>query len=358
MKKILKNSRKKVGQFPGSLIYMGDRTGNGININVAQYDRENYSERKNETPREIKPAGQGSLWINIDGIHIPETVGAIGDKFGIHPLTQEDIMNTAHRPKAEDNGSYIFVVIKMLDLESGTGTLKTEQLSLIIGKNYVISFQENATDEFEAVRGNLRENKGKIRELGPDYLAYRILDVVLDNYFSVLEKIGDKIESIEDELVENPTRQTLEKIYKLKGEMIIIRRAVWPLREVISSLEKIETELIAKSTQPYLRDLYDHIVQLIDTNENYREMTAGLMDIYLSSVSNKLNEIMKVLTIISTFFIPLNFIAGLYGMNFNTNISKYNMPELNFYLGYPMALSIMLLVVIGLFIYFRRKKWF
>lgn len=358
MKKFLRNSRKKVGQLPGSLIYMGDRTGNGIKINITSYNRENYSERKVETPEEIKPEAEGSLWVNVDGIHIPETVGAIGEKFNIHPLTQEDILNTAHRPKAEDNGSYIFVVIKMLELEAASGTLKTEQVSLVIGKNYVLSFQENATDEFETVRENLRKNKGKLREMGPDYLAYRLLDVVLDNYFAVLEKIGDRIEAIEDELVENPTRQTLEKIYKLKGEMIIIRRAVWPLREVISSLEKAETDIISKSTQPYLRDLYDHIVQLIDTNENYREMAAGLMDIYLSSVSNKLNEIMKVLTIISTFFIPLNFIAGVYGMNFNTSISRYNMPELNYYLGYPMVLSLMLLIALGLFVYFKRKKWF
>lgn len=356
MKKILKNSRKKVGQLPGSLIYMGDRTGNGIKINAAQYSRENFSEKNILSPEELKPVGEGILWLNVDGIHIPETIGNICDKFGIHPLTQEDILNTAHRPKAEDNGSYIFIVMKMLGFQSGS--LLSEQVSLIIGKNYVLSFQENATDEFETVRENLRKNKGKIRELGPDYLAYRLLDFVLDNYFAVLEKIGDEIENVEDELVENPTRQTLEKIYKLKGEMIIIRRAVWPLREVISSLEKTETELISKSTQPYLRDLYDHIVQLIDTNENYREMAAGLMDIYLSSVSNKLNEIMKVLTIISTFFIPLNFIAGIYGMNFNTGISKYNMPELNFYLGYPMVLFLMFLVSLGLFIYFKRKKWF
>lgn len=358
MKKILKNSRKKSGQLPGSLIYMGDRTGNGIKINVTEYDRDNFSEKIAGSPEEIKLEEGKNFWINVDGIHVPETIGQIGEKFGIHPLTMEDILNTSHRPKAEDNASYLFVVMKLLSFEGEPGLLKSEQVSLIIGKNYVISFQEDQSDEFETVRDNLRQNKGKLRELGPDYLAYRILDVVLDNYFSVLEKVGDNLESIEDELVEKPTKQTLEKIYKLKGDMIQIRRAVWPLREVISSLDKAETDLIAKTTRPYLRDLYDHIVQLIDTNENYREMTSGLMDIYLSSVSNKLNEIMKVLTIISTFFIPLNFIAGLYGMNFNTEVSKFNMPELNFYLGYPMVLSLMLLIALGLFAYFKRKKWF
>lgn len=358
MKKILKNSRKKAGQLPGSLIYMGDRTGNGIKINVAEYDRDSFSEKILGSPEEIKLEGDKNFWINVDGIHKPDVIGAIGEKFSIHPLTMEDILNTSHRPKAEDNGSYMFVVMKMLSCEAKTDLLKAEQISLIIGNNYVISFQEDAVDEFETVRDNLRQNKGKIRELGPDYLAYRLLDVVLDNYFSVLEKVGESIEAIEDELVENSTKQTLEKIYKLKGDMILIRRAVWPLREVISSLDKAETDLIAKTTRPYLRDLYDHIVQLIDTNENYREMTSGLMDIYLSSVSNRLNEIMKVLTIISTFFIPLNFIAGLYGMNFNTAVSKFNMPELNFYLGYPMVLSLMLLIALGLFVYFKRKKWF
>lgn len=358
MKKILKNSRKKVGQLPGSLIYMGDRTGNGIKINVTSFDKEKFSEKVPAHLYDIKNIDQGNLWVNVDGIHVPETIGAIGNMFGLHPLNMEDILNTSHRPKAEDNGSYIFVVLKMLGYESESDSVRAEQVSLIIGKNYVVSFQEDSVDEFEVVRENIRKNKGRVREMGPDYLAYRLLDVVVDNYFSVLEKVGDKIETIENELVENPTRQTLEKIYRLKGEMITIRRAVWPLREVINSLEKDESELISHSTQPYLRDLYDHIVQLIDTNENYREMTAGMMDIYLSSISNKLNEIMKVLTIISTFFIPLNFIAGLYGMNFNTAVSKYNMPELNFYLGYPMALSVMMLVALGLFIYFKRKKWF
>jgi magnesium transporter len=337
---------------------MGDRTGDGIKITTAVYDKVNFSEKILEGPEQIKPILETNQWINLDGIHIPETVGLIGEKFHIHPLTLEDILNTSHRPKAEDNGSYIFVVMKILSFDEETDLLKSEQVSLVIGKNYVISFQENETDDFRAVRENLKKNKGRVRELGPDYLAYRLLDVVVDNYFSVLEKIGDKIEAIEDELVENPTKQTLQKIYKLKGEMIVIRRAVWPLREVIGGLEKLESELIAKSTQPYLRDLYDHVVQLIDTNENYREMTAGLMDIYLSSVSNKLNEIMKVLTIISTFFIPLNFIAGLYGMNFNTGVSRYNMPELNYYLGYPLVLLVMLIVSLGLFIYFKKKKWF
>ncbi|HEX2868577.1 MAG TPA: magnesium/cobalt transporter CorA [Ignavibacteriales bacterium] len=358
MKKILKNSRKKAGQLPGSLIYMGDRTGNGIKIIVAEYDSNNFSEKQLGSPGEIKPEGDKNFWINVDGIHKADVIGAIGEKFSIHPLTMEDILNTSHRPKAEDNGNYMFIVMKMLSSDAKTGTLKSEQVSLIIGKNYVISFQEDAFDEFETVRDNLRKNKGRARELGPDYLAYRLLDVVLDNYFSVLETVGDNIEIIEDELVANPTKQTLEKIYRLKGDMILIRRAVWPLREVIGSLEKTESDLIAKTSRPYLRDLYDHAVQLIDTNENYREMTSGLMDIYLSSVSNKLNEIMKVLTIISTFFIPLNFIAGLYGMNFNSSVSKFNMPELNFYLGYPMVLSLMLLVVLGLFVYFKRKKWF
>ncbi|MDP4172843.1 MAG: magnesium/cobalt transporter CorA [Bacteroidota bacterium] len=360
MKKLIKNSRKKIGQAPGSLIYMGEISGRDVSITLSKYMKDNYQEKKSislDEISELNTAGE-KIWVNIDGIHNTEIISKIGEVFKIHPLSLEDILNTGHRPKTEDLGDYIFVVLKDLAYDHKLKSVKSEQMSLVITENCVISFQEDLSDDFQVIRESLRENKGRIRELGPDYLAYRMLDVLIDNYFNVLEHIGDQIEALEAELIENPTRDTLQKLYKLKNDMIMFRRAVWPLREVVSGLEKIESPLIANSTQPYLRDLYDHVVQLIDTNENYRDMVAGMMDIYLSSISNRLNEVMKILTIISTFFIPLNFIAGLYGMNFNTEKSPFNMPELNFYWGYPTVLLVMLIIAVALFIYFKRKRWF
>ncbi|MEI7811124.1 MAG: magnesium/cobalt transporter CorA [Ignavibacteria bacterium] len=360
MRKLLKNSRKKIGQLPGSLIYMGEDRKQDIIITLSRYNKEMYEEKKIKFPEENVPEPDENhiTWINVDGIHDTALVGRLGEMFNIHSLTLEDILNTGHRPKTEDNGDYLFVVLKFLDCDSKGDEIKSEQVSLIINNQMIISFQEDKVDDFEAIRETLRKNKGKIRELGADYLAYRLLDTVVDKYFTVVENIGDRIIELEDELLESPTKLTLQKLYKLKSDMIIIRRAVWPLREVISGLEKIDSDIIRNTTQPYLRDLYDHVVQLIDTNENYREMVSGMMDIYLSSVSNKLNEIMKVLTIISTFFIPLNFLAGLYGMNFNTEASPLNMPELNWRFGYPMIIAVMLSVSGGLFIFFKKKGWF
>ncbi|MGE5681318.1 MAG: magnesium/cobalt transporter CorA [Bacillota bacterium] len=360
MKKLLKGTRKKLGQDPGSLIYIGDIKAKDVNITLARYSKEEYDEKHAVNLEEVskRKSTDQVLWLNVDGVNNPDIISKTGAAFNIHPLILEDILNTRHRPKMEDLGDYLFVVLKLLNYNEKENQVKAEQVSLVIGKNYVVSFQEDKIDDFGIIRESLRTNKGKVRELGTDYLAYRILDIVIDNYFDVFEKTGEKIEALEEELLENPTRATLQKLYELKSEMILIRRAVWPLRETISALEKADTGIIKAATKPYLRDLYDHIIQLIDTNENYREMLSGMMDIYLSSISNRLNEVMKVLTIISTFFIPLNFIAGLYGMNFNTSKSPFNMPELNFYFGYPMVLLLMIIVTLGLLTYFKRKKWF
>ena len=359
MKSFLKDSEKKIGQFPGSLIYMGEERSGKAKITVASFNAGSFREKVIEDPEDIKSFRKDNenLWVNIDGIQNTELIGKIGNVFNIHPLTQEDILNTMHRPKAEDHSEYIFLVVKMLSYNEDENLIKLEHVSLIIGKDFVLSFQEDTIDEFNNTRESIRQNKGKIRELGVDYLAYRLLDFIIDNYFGVVEAVGDRIEDIEDELLGKPTQNTLEKIYKLKNDMIHVRRAIWPLREALSSLEKIESGIIKKTTNPYIRDLYDHIVQLIDTTENYREMISGMMDIYLSSISNRLNEVMKLLTIISTIFIPLNFIAGVYGMNFNTSKSPLNMPELNWYFGYPAVLLVMFIVAFGLFMYFKRKKW-
>lgn len=360
MSKLIKNARRKIGQNPGSLIYTGDKSADGIRITAAGYNKSGYQETIIHSDDELNNiiSKERQVWLNIDGIHDTDLIGRIGRRFNIHPLTQEDILNTSHRPKSEDLGNYIFIVLKMLGIKKDSKAIKIEQVSIILTKHYVISFQEDRIDEFHGIRESLKQNKGYARELGSDYLAYRILDTIVDNYFSVLENIGDRIEDIEEELLMTPTKDTLQKLYNLKGDLILLRRAAWPLREVISGLEKIESPIINKNTMPYLRDVYDHIIQIIDTTENYREMIAGMMDIYLSSVSNRLNEIMKVLTIISTIFIPLNFLASIYGMNFNTLISPLNMPELNWYFGYPFVLTIMLIVGITLVIFFKRKGWF
>jgi len=359
MKKLLKNTSRKIGQSPGTLIYTGEKPPGVFKCNFISYDKEKFEEKIFSEPEEIiqhlEP--NKNIWINIDGIQHPEKIGKLGEIFKINPLTLEDILNTAHRPKTEDLGEYIFIVIKLLKYDE-TNQLKVEHVSLILGKNFVLSFQEDEKDEFEIIRDNIKKNKGHIREYQTDYLTYRILDWVIDNYFSVLEYVGDRIEEIEDELLAKPTNFTLHKLYHLKADMILIRRAAWPLREAISNLEKTESELIKNSTSIYLRDLYDHIIQVIDTTENYREMIAGMMDIYLSSISNRLNEVMKILTIISTVFIPLTFIAGVYGMNFNTSVSPFNMPELNWFFGYPIILLIMLIIALSLLYLFKRKNWF
>jgi len=290
-------------------------------------------------------------WVNIDGVHKLNKVEKIGKHLKTHPLVLEDIMHTGQRPKMEDFGAYLFVVLKMLQYDEATNETRTEQVSLILGVNYVVSFQEDEGDVFDLIRDRLRTDRGRIRKMGADYLLYSLLDAIVDNYFMVLEKIGEKIEDIEDDLVNNPTPEVLQTIHKLKRELIFLRKSVWPLREVISRLERWESPLIDRSIDIYLRDVYDHTIQVIDALETFRDMLSGMLDIYLSSVSNRMNEVMKVLTIIATIFIPLTLIAGIYGMNF-----KY-MPELNSPWGYPMVYVVMLAVSAVMLVYFRRKKW-
>ncbi|MFB0509709.1 MAG: magnesium/cobalt transporter CorA, partial [bacterium] len=288
-------------------------------------------------------------WINIDGIHKVEVIEKIGNCFNLHPLILEDILNTGQRPKIEDFGEHIFLVLKMLYYLEKEITI--EQVSLILGPNFVISFQEREGDVFNNIRERIRNNKGRIRKMGADYLAYSLLDAIVDGYFVILEKVGEEIEDIEEKLIKNPTPKTVQIIHNLKREMISLRKSVWPLREVVGVLERGESALIKKTTGIYLRDVYDHTIQVIDTIETYRDMISGMLDIYLSSISNRMNEVMKILTIIATIFIPLTFIAGIYGMNFRF------MPELGWRLGYPAVLFIMVIIGIVMLFYFRRKKW-
>ena len=346
-------SKEKIGLPPGTLVHVGERKAEKVKITIIDYDPKNYQEKEIEEIEECFPFKDKSTvtWINIDGLQEVKVVEKIGSHFGIHPLILEDILHTGQRPKAEDLGEYLVIILKMIYHDENEDEIMGEQISLILGHNYVISFQEREGDVFNHIRERIRNAKGRIRRGEADYLAYTLLDAVVDHYFVILEKVGEKIASLEEELVTNPTPGTLQMIHTLKRNLILLRKSVWPLREVISVLERGESPLITKPTGIYLRDVYDHTIQVIDTIETYRDMVSGMLDIYLSVVSNRMNEVMKVLTIIATIFIPLTFIAGIYGMNF-----KF-MPELEWHWGYPTALIIMLGIVGFMVMYFRRKKW-
>ncbi len=324
-----------------------------MRITIIDYDKTQFQKKEAKRVEECFPFKDKPTvtWINIDGIHQVDIIEKIGNHFNIHPLVLEDIVNTGQRPKMEDFVDYIFIVLKMLYYDEKANETKAEQISLILGSNFVVSFQESKGDVFDPIRDRIRSDRGRVRKMGADYLAYALIDAIVDNYFTILEKLGEKIEGIEDELVTNPASETLQTIHSLKKEMIILRKSVWPLREVISRLERWESPLIKKSLEIYLRDVYDHTIQVIDAIETFRDMLSGMLDIYLSSVSNRMNEVMKVLTIIATIFIPLTLIAGIYGMNF-----RY-MPELESRWSYPIVYLIMFAVGVLMVIYFRRKKW-
>lgn len=295
-------------------------------------------------------------WINIDGLHDVELLRSLGQLFGFHPLTLEDVLNCGQRPKLESYGPYHFMVMKSLRLRDEE--LEIEQISFFLSGNYVITLQEIPGDSFEAVRQRIRQGKGLIRKAGPDYLAYALIDALIDEFFPILEAYGERIEELESDLVLRPSPAYLRTVYRIKRELLVLRRTAWPEREVINALQRDDSQLIHPETQVFLRDAYDHTVQVIDMIETYRDLAAGMLDVYLSSTSNRMNEIMKVLTVISTIFIPLNFIAGVYGMNFDPARSPWNMPELEWRFGYPVVLSIMASVAIGLVLFFRRKGWF
>jgi len=341
------------------LVHIGKKKVEKVKITVIDYNEKRFEEKEVKQIEECfhfksKPT---TTWINIDGLHDVKIIGKIGKHFDIHPLVLEDIVNTGQRPKMEDFDEYIFIVMKMLYFDEQNEETRSEQVSLILGQNFVISFQETNGDIFNPVRNRIREGKGRIRKSGPDYLAYAVMDAVVDNYFSVLEKFGERIEGMEGGLVEEPKPETLQTIHNMKREMIFLRKSIWPLREAVSGLERSESKIIKNKTKIFLRDVYDHTIQIIDTVETFRDMTSGMLDLYLSSISNKMNQVMKVLTIIATIFIPLGFFAGLYGMNFNPEVSPFNMPELNHPYGYPLILLFMITIAVGMLIYFRKKNW-
>lgn len=352
--------RNKRGLPPGSLIFTGEQKMPDMKITSLDYDETTFYEKEItniEELRHFKENGHVS-WINICGLHDVEKLGRIGEIFEIHPLILEDILNVNHLPKLEDYDNHLFLVVKMIDIFKETKDLNIEQVSFLLSKNNcLLTFQENEEDVFNMIRESIRSDKGRIRKLGADYLMYRLLDAVVDNYFLILQDMDETIEVIEDDLIYNPNRSTIESIHKLRKKIIKLRRAVAPLRDIIYSIERERYPYIVKSTYIFLRDLYDHIRQNIETMENYREILNGMLEIYLSNSGQKLNEVVKVLTIISTIFIPLTFLAGVYGMNFNPDAGRWNMPEINWEFGYPLIITIMVAVAVGMIFFFKKKEW-
>lgn len=351
--KLFYRKARKSGLPPGTMVHVGEKKVEKTRITVLDYNEKQFDEREVETVEECFSYRDKSTitWINVDGLHEVDLIEKLGQRYGLHPLTLEDIVNTEQRPKFEDLGDYLFIILKMMWYNKAESRVEEEQVSLVVGSNFVISFQEKVGDVFDSVRDRIRSNKGRVRRMGSDYLAYSLIDAVVDNYFVVLEEVGEQIEDLEDEVMGNPSMETMQLLQKIKRRLLFLRKSVWPLREVVGGLERGESNLIKKQTNPYFRDVYDHTIQVVEMVETMRDMNAGMFDMYLSSVSNRMNETMKVLTIIATIFIPLTFIAGIYGMNFEF------MPELKWRLGYFFILGIMAVVVIVMGVYFKRKKW-
>lgn len=352
MRKLLKRRSHKAGMSPGSMVHIGELRQAAPLIEVIEYDLEAVHISHPDLEKKcllLPPVGKIS-WVNLEGIGRLELLKRLGECYGIHPLVLEDIANTDQRPKAEEYDKYLFVVLKMLTPVAAG--VNSEQISLVLGDGWLLTCQEGLDgDPFNPVRERLKNAKGRVRSQGADFLAYSLMDVIVDNYFLVLEQVADSIETMEEELMRDPSQRTLAEIYRLKRELLFIHKAIWPLREVINSMIRRESPLIKEPTLIYLRDLYDHTIQVVETVETLRDMLSGMLDIYLSSVSNRMNAVIKVLTIIATIFMPLTFIVGLYGMNF-----KY-MPELEWHWGYPAVLLLMVLVTLGMLLFFRRKKW-
>ncbi|MCK4807387.1 MAG: magnesium/cobalt transporter CorA [Candidatus Aegiribacteria sp.] len=343
----------KAGQPPGTALFIGRRIMQEIRISYIRYNANLYEEKESTTPEECAGLCRSSdvVWINVEGIHDTKIIEKIGELFNLHALTIEDIVNTMQRPKFEDFDSYLFIVLKMLSYSNINTGMQPEQVSVILGENFVITFQERPGDVFDAVRECIRGCRGRIRKAGADYLAYALIDAVVDSYFQILETIGDQIEAVEDRVILEQEPDTISKIHRFKRAMLFMRRTVWPLREEIALLEKSGSDLVKEPTALFFRNLYDHTIQVIDTVETYRDIISGMHDTYLSSINNRMNEVMKILTILATIFIPLTFITGIYGMNF-----RY-MPELHWEYGYYGALGLMLVIAIAMLVNFRKKKW-
>ena len=341
------------GSEPGTLSIEEDATPSQIVL--IDYDETQVTRKVNLKPRECIPylRTDSVSWVDVQGLGSERILKQIGRIFRLHPLLLEDVVNVPQRPKVEDYNDQLLIIAQMVMPHLDEEGFWSEQVSFVLGKHYLLTFQEEPIhDCFNPVRDRIRANKGRVRKCGADYLAYALMDAIIDGFFPVLEDYGERIEALEDEVVLNPTRHTLEKIYEVRRELLALRRAIWPQRNVINTLIRGTSDLVSPDVQVYFRDCYDHVIQILDIVETYRELASGLMDVYMSSVSNKMNEVMKLLTVISTIFIPLTFIAGIYGMNF-----QY-MPELQWQWGYFVCWGVMIAIASGLIVFFWRRGWF
>ncbi len=350
-----KKSRKKTGLPPGSIVFTGKRKIDQVHINYLEFNEEKFAEvsPENQSIKSFHRPVDGLVqWYDIRGLHDVEIISRIGNTFELHPLILEDIVDTQQRPKYEEYDDGIVVVIKALSFDPATVSVKTEQVSFYLGPGFLLSFQEAETDLFQQIRDRIRTSKGRIRKKYTDYLVYALLDSVMDNYYVILDEIEAVIEKLEANILTNPGKTIKGEIHQLKQEMLIVRKTIAPMREAISRFSKTEHELISDNTKVFLRDLYDHNVQLLDTAETYRDMLNSLQDLYLSEISFKMNEVMQMLTLITSIFVPLSFLAGLYGMNF-----QY-IPELQFRYGYFILLGVMVLIGGSMLYFFKKEKWF
>ncbi|MBN1126780.1 MAG: magnesium/cobalt transporter CorA [Sedimentisphaerales bacterium] len=351
--RLIRKRSKKAGLPPGTLITELEQTDFAARMSLLDYDQAQITEKEIKTVKESYPFKDlpTVTWLNIDGPSAA-VIEELGTHFNMHPLIQEDILTTGQRPKCEEYEDHLFVVLEMMRYDEQRHIVKFEQVSLVVGNQFVLSFQEEVGDVFDAVRERIRSAKGRVRKMGADYLAYALIDAIVDHYFLVLEKLGEQIEDLETRILGDSDVSVSQEIHRLKRELSLLRRSVWPLREVLSNLQRTESYLIQETTRLYLRDVYDHTIQVIDTIETFRDMVAGLLDLYLAAVSNRMNAVMKVLTVIATIFIPLSFFAGVYGMNFE------QMPELQWRWAYPLGFWSVIVIAAGsMLLYFKRRKW-
>lgn len=376
MNKTIKNARK-AGASPGTLIHIGENYDEEIKITLIEYNEDSYEKKdlKGEELSSLNFSEERSTdglvwnnseklsmadkasnpakvkWLNVDGLSKIGIIESIGALFKFHPLVLEDILNTGQRTKIEDYNDYVYIVLKKIIFDEKSNELKSQQISVILINNCIVTFQETEENFFDSIKNRIKAGKGNIRKFGADYLLYALIDTIVDSYFVILEKMGNKIDEAEEDLLEDPGKEIFQKIHKLKREMLFLRKSLWPFREVISFLLQSENVFIDPHIIIYLRDVYDHIIQVIDTIEVYRDMLSGMLDTYLSSIGNKTNEVMKVLTILSTIFIPITFLAGVYGMNFEI------LPELKWRWSYAVFWLICILSTILMLRFFKKKKW-
>lgn len=343
----------KVGMKPGEIVHIGERKLDKIRIRVIDFDSANLEEKELDSiDKCVEYKNKNTVsWINIDGLHNTAAIAKLGKDFKISPLVLEDVVNTQQSPKIEEFNNYIFIITKMIYFDDRSRDLIFEHFSFVFGENYVLTFQERIGDVFEPVRERIRTSNGRIRKRVADYLAYALIDVLVDNYFLVIDKLNAKVAELEDDLMNDPTQKTLKQLYFIKRELLKLSRNVRPMREVAGYLHRAENSLIEERNKSFLRDLYDHTIDLNENVDMNRELVSGMIDTYISITGNKMNEIMKVLTIMASIFIPLTFIAGIYGMNFD------NMPELHTKWGYFIALGIMAVVGVVMLLYFKKKNW-